>query len=56
MFLAGIYKDEDGAFITESLAILWCVSQGRTEAEAEMNISNAIREFLAVRAESDERL
>jgi predicted RNase H-like HicB family nuclease len=28
-----------------------CVSQGRTEAEAESNIADAIRECLAVRAE-----
>jgi predicted RNase H-like HicB family nuclease len=50
-FLVSIYKDEDGAFIAECPAIPGCVSQGRTEAEAEVNISDAIRECLTVRAE-----
>ena len=46
-----IYQDEDGAYIAECPSIPGCVSQGRTEAEAESNIGDAIRECLAVRAE-----
>lgn len=51
-FLVSIYPDEDGVYIAECPAIPGCISQGRTEAEAEANISEAIRECLAVRAES----
>ena len=50
-FVVSIYRDEDGAYIGECPAIPGCVSQGRTEAEAESNIADAIRECLAVRAE-----
>ncbi|HXM39659.1 MAG TPA: type II toxin-antitoxin system HicB family antitoxin [Bryobacteraceae bacterium] len=46
-----IYQDEDGTFIVECPAIPGCVSQGRSEAEAEANVMDAIRECLAVRAE-----
>jgi predicted RNase H-like HicB family nuclease len=46
-----IYQDEDGVFIAECPAIPGCVSQGRTEAEAEANVTDAIRECLAARAE-----
>jgi predicted RNase H-like HicB family nuclease len=48
-----IYRDEDGAFIADCPAIPGCVSQGASEAEAEANIMDAIRECLAVRAEID---
>jgi predicted RNase H-like HicB family nuclease len=47
-----IYQDEDGAFIAECPSIPGCVSQGWSEAEAEANIMDAIRECLAVRAET----
>jgi predicted RNase H-like HicB family nuclease len=50
-FNVSIYQDEDGVYIAECLAIPGCVSQGQTEAEAELNIADAIRECLAVRAE-----
>jgi predicted RNase H-like HicB family nuclease len=50
-FLVSVYKDEDGVYIAECPAVPGCVSQGRSEAEAESNISQAIRECLAVRAE-----
>ena len=50
-FLVSIYQDEDGAYIAECAAIPGCVSQGQTEAEAESNVADAIRECLAVRAE-----
>ena len=50
-FTVSIYQDEDGAYIAECPSIPGCVSQGRTEAEAELNIADAIRECLALRAE-----
>ena len=50
-FVVGIYRDEDGVYIGECPSIPGCVSQGQTEAEAELNIAEAIRECLAVRAE-----
>ena len=43
--------DEDGMFIAECPSIPGCVSQGKTEQEAEKNIQEAIRECLEVRAE-----
>ena len=46
-----IYRDEDGMYIAECPAIPECVSQGQSEAEAETNIRDAIRECLAVRKE-----
>ena len=46
-----IYADEDGMFVAECPAIPECVSQGCSEAEAEANIKDAIRECLAVRTE-----
>ena len=45
------HRDEDGIYIADCPAIPGCVSQGRSEAEAESNIADAIRECLAVRAE-----
>lgn len=48
-FLVSVYQDEDGAYIAECPSIPGCVSQGQTEAEA--NVTDAIRECLAVRAE-----
>ena len=50
-FLITIFRDGDGVFIAECPAIPGCVSQGRTELEAEKNIQKAIKECLAVRAE-----
>ena len=50
-FLVSIYRDEDGMYIAECPSIPGCVSQGRSEAEAEVNLADAIRECLAVRAE-----
>ncbi|MBC8488343.1 MAG: type II toxin-antitoxin system HicB family antitoxin [Bacteroidetes bacterium] len=46
-----IFQDEDGVFIAECPAIPGCVSQGATEEEAKVNIKDAIRECLIVRAE-----
>ncbi|HHT9118709.1 MAG TPA: type II toxin-antitoxin system HicB family antitoxin [Candidatus Hypogeohydataceae bacterium YC38] len=50
-FLITIFQDEDGMFIAECPAIPGCVSQGKTEEEAEKNIREAIKECLEVRAE-----
>ncbi len=50
-FIVSIYPDEDGVQIAECPTIPGCVSQGQTEAEAESNIADAIRECLAVRSE-----
>ena len=48
--LITIYPDEDGVFIAECPSIPGCVSQGKTEEEAEENIREAIKECLEVRA------
>ncbi len=50
-FLITIFRDEDGVFISECPSIPGCVSQGKTEQEAESNIREAIKECLEVRAE-----
>jgi predicted RNase H-like HicB family nuclease len=50
-FLVTIFRDEDGMFIAECPSIPGCVSQGKTEREAERNIQKAIKECLEVRAE-----
>jgi predicted RNase H-like HicB family nuclease len=50
-FVVSIYQDEDGAYIGECPSIPGCVSQGKTKAEVELNIADAIRECLAARAE-----
>jgi predicted RNase H-like HicB family nuclease len=50
-FVVSIHQDEDGVFIAECPSIPGRVSQGQTEVEAETNISYAIRECAAVRAE-----
>jgi predicted RNase H-like HicB family nuclease len=49
-FVITMSRDEDGMVIVECPAIPGCVSQGRTEEEAERNISDAIHECLEVRA------
>jgi predicted RNase H-like HicB family nuclease len=50
-FVITIVRDEDGMYIAECPSIPGCVSQGRTEHEAEENVRQAIKECLAVRAE-----
>jgi predicted RNase H-like HicB family nuclease len=45
------YPDEDGVLIAECPSIPGCVSQGKTEEEAEQNVRQAIKECLDVRAE-----
>ena len=51
-FLITLFQDEGGRYIAECPVIPGCVSQGRTEAEAERNIHEAIKESLAVRTET----
>ncbi len=41
----------DGIYIADCAVIRGCVSQGKTEEEAEANVADAIGECLAVRAE-----
>lgn len=50
-FFITVFRDEDGMFIAECPSIPGCVSQGKTEQEAEKNIQEAIKECLEVRAE-----
>ena len=50
-FLVTIFQDEDGMFVAECPSIPGCISQGKTEGEAEHNVREAIRECLEVRAE-----
>ena len=50
-FWVTFIQDEDGIFVVECPSIPGCVSQGKTEEEAEGNIREAIRECLVVRAE-----
>jgi predicted RNase H-like HicB family nuclease len=50
-FLITIYQDEDGMFIAECPSIPGCVSQGKSEQEAEKNIQDAIKECHEARAE-----
>ena len=50
-FIVTLLQDEDGVFIAECPSIPGCVSQGKTELEAENNIREAIKECLEVRAE-----
>lgn len=50
-FFITMFQDEDGMFIAECPSIPGCVSQGKTEKEAEKNIQEAIKECLEVRAE-----
>ena len=50
-FTITIMRDEDGLYIAECPAIPGCVSQGKTEAEVQANVQDAIKQCLAVRAE-----
>ena len=51
MFTITITRDEDGVYIADCPAIPGCVSQGKTEAEAQTNVQDAIKQCLGVRAE-----
>ena len=49
--LITISQDEDGVFIAECPSIPGCVSQGKTEEDAEKSIRDAIKACLEIRAE-----
>ncbi|MFO0847392.1 MAG: type II toxin-antitoxin system HicB family antitoxin [Gemmataceae bacterium] len=50
-FMITLDRDEDGAWVVECPAIPGCVSQGATRDEALVNIRDAIKACLEVRAE-----
>ena len=50
-FVVTITQDEDGMYVAECPSIPGCVSQGKSAQEAEVNIKEAIKECLEVRAE-----
>ena len=50
-FIVTIERDEDGMFVVECPSIPGCVSQGKTEQEAVVNIKDAIKQCLEVRFE-----
>jgi predicted RNase H-like HicB family nuclease len=50
-FVITMFRDEDGMVTADCPAIPGCVSQGKTEEEAERNIREAIQACLEVRAE-----
>lgn len=50
-FTITITRDEDGVYIAECPAIPGCVSQGKTVAEAQANVQDAIKQCLEAREE-----
>ena len=50
-FTITITRDEDGMYIADCPAIPGCMSQGKTDEEAQKNIYEAIKECLEVRSE-----
>ncbi len=50
-FTITVTRDEDGIYIAECPSIPGCVSQEKTEEEAQKNIQDAIKECLEVRSE-----
>jgi predicted RNase H-like HicB family nuclease len=50
-FTVTISRDEDGMYIAECPSIPGCISQGKTEEEAQLNVQDAIKQTLEVRAE-----
>jgi predicted RNase H-like HicB family nuclease len=50
-FVVTIDTDEDGIFVAECPSIPGCVSQGETREQAIVNVRDAIRQCLEVRAE-----
>ncbi len=49
-FMITITRDEDGAYIAECPAIPGCVSQGKTEEEAQANVQDTIKQCLEISA------
>jgi predicted RNase H-like HicB family nuclease len=50
-FIVTIDRDEDGMFVVECPSIPGCVSQGKIEQDAMINIKDAIKQCLEVRSE-----
>ena len=50
-FVVTLERDEDGIWVTECPSIPGCISEGKTEDEALVNIREAIIGCLEVRAE-----
>ena len=50
-FVVTLERDEDGIWVTECSSIPGCISEGKTEDEALVNIREAIIGCLEVRAE-----
>ena len=50
-FVVTIERDEDGVFVAECPSIPGCVSQGETREQVVVNVRDAIRQCLEVRAE-----
>ncbi len=50
-FIITIVRDEDGVWVAECPSIPGCVSQGGTKDEAIINVRDAIKACLEVRAE-----
>jgi predicted RNase H-like HicB family nuclease len=50
-FIITIDRDEDGVWVAECPSIPGCVSQGGTKDEAIINVRDAIKACLEVRAE-----
>ncbi|MBF0475706.1 MAG: type II toxin-antitoxin system HicB family antitoxin [Deltaproteobacteria bacterium] len=51
-----IEQDEDGVFVAQCPALPGCVSQGKTRAEAEANIKDAIGGYLQSLQQHEELL
>jgi predicted RNase H-like HicB family nuclease len=52
-FVVTIERDEDGVFVAECPSIPGCVSQGETREQAIVNVRDAIRQCLEVRADCE---
>jgi predicted RNase H-like HicB family nuclease len=50
-FTKTITRDEDDMYIADCPAIPGCMSQGKTEEEAQRNIQDAVKQCLEVRSE-----
>jgi predicted RNase H-like HicB family nuclease len=50
-FIVTIERDEDRMFVVECPSIPGCVSQGKTEQDAVINIKDAIKQCLEFRSE-----
>ena len=51
-----IEQDEDGVFVALCPTLPGCISQGKTRAEAQANIADAIKGYLESLAKHDESI